>query len=319
MTPFSDPKPSPDELWNRLLAGEDDPVDAAPITSADINAQTLARMAVEVPVRQVRFRLSGKAVQAHRVSVKIAANALASLQEVVSSIGAALSGSATLFGQIAQDVRKSTELSLSPVFMPGSVVFTLRPEDVDDNQEQLFAAVEVPTLLDQSLSQLVVFLHRLSQDDLGDDLLVADVRRLGPRAAKHLNELSELVLGDDVVLGVDWDDGTGRRAHGSLNTRSAAYLSDLIKRNRIDVDERRLTGTLITVSTEDPAALRLEDGTRVSLRVDTATAPAIGEYFDRRVVVTVAVQTTRSTSTGKEVQQYTLLAIEAAPLEPQLP
>jgi len=319
VTSFTGPPPSAEALWDRLLEGEDESLDEVPLTSSDINAQTLARMAAEVPIKQVKFRLSGKAIQAQRVSVKIAADALGSLQEVVSSIGAALNGSATLFGQIAQDVRKSTELSLSPVFMPGSVVFTLRPEPVEDIHDQLFSADEVETLLDASVSQLVVFLHRLSQDDLSDDLLVADVKRLGPRAAKHLNELSELVLGEEVVLGVDWDDGSGRRTHGSLNTRSAAYLSDIIKRNRVDVEERRLTGTLVTVSTEDPAALRLDDGTKVPLRIEAASTPAIGEYFDRRVVVTVAVQTTRSTSTGKEIQRYSVLSIEAAAPDPQLP
>ncbi|GAB3258013.1 hypothetical protein [Kineosporia babensis] len=297
---------SPEQLWQTLMDGEQTD-EASVVTAADINTATLAEMSALQQGKTLQMRLAGAAVQRNRVAVKTAASALSTLQEVISSIGAARSGQATLFGQISREIRSATELQMTPVTTPGSVVFTLLAEPSAESTDE---SGSEPSLLAESLAELLRILNEVANDSLGEQEIARQIRGAGPRAAKHLQSLSDLIVADDISMELTLGPGTQHRKFASLDRRSAAFLKEIIKSNAIDVSEETLEGILVTVSSVDPAAILLDDGEKVSLRTSPGHPQKLQDFYDQRVRVTVRAQVRRSVSTGRETTSYDLLHIE---------
>lgn len=308
----STPRDDVDSLWAALLEGVPEAELDAPTSAMDVNVSLATRMADGHGEQHVKFRLSGRGVQQNHVHVRAAAAALASFQEVVSSVGAALESVPTLFGQISGSVRQATTLNLSPVLLPGSVVFALHFPQID---EGLFAEVEAgrtPTLLEQSLEALIELFDELSKDEVGDQAVVAAVRRLGPRSAKHLGDLSQVVLAEGVAIDLDWRRDGAAPQRALLGARSASFLKEVVNRSESQMTTavQDFVGVLITVSTEDPAALRLGDGDKLPLRLDPDIDVDLGPYFRTRVRVTVRTELTINGNTGRESTIHYLLAVQ---------
>jgi hypothetical protein len=303
---------SAEQLWRTLMNETQDEDSAPAITAGHINAATLAEMSSLQQGKTLQMRLAGAAVQHNRVAVKTAASALSTLQEVISSIGAARSGQATLFGQISREIRSATELQMTPVAAPGSVIFTLlaEPAAASENSEETSGPVAAPSLLDESLTELLRIFDEVSDDSLSEQEIARQIRIVGPRAAKHLQSLSDLIVSDDISMELTLGPGTEHRRIASLDRRSAAFLKEIIKSNAIDVSEETLEGTLVTVSSVDPAAILLDDGEKVPLRTTPGHPQKLQDFYDQRVTVTVRAQVRRSVSTGRETTTYELLHIE---------
>lgn len=297
-----------DNLWASLLADVDDATLTAPVSAIDINAQTMARMASLHRRRFLSFRLAGPGVRAHRLAVKTAANVLGSFQEVVSSIGAALSDRPSLFGQLSSAIRQATELQLSPAVAPGSIVFTLVPDE-EFTQDEMPGLEGVPSLLDLALDRLISVFGELDAAGAEERPLVDNLRALGPRTAKHLFDLSQVVINDDVVLDLQWTTESGRQSGASMGVRSASFLREMIQQSAVTEREKVITGILVTVSVETPAAVRLDDGTRIMLAVDEDKVGRLAPLFNRRVQATVLEREEINLGTGRVSFAYTLIEI----------
>lgn len=300
---------SVDALWEMLLANEPEEDTSEPLSARSVNDQLVPKIFEQTrnSGSQVAFRLSGAPVQGHAVSVKTAAGAMASFQEIVTSVGASISSISSLFGQLPTFVRSGTELFLSPRVSPGSIIFDLSSRSYSDDLFEL----DVPSLLDQSVGRLVEVLSLVGDQASSEEDVAGAVRELGPRAAKHLRALADIIVGDGVDLDISWMRQGKDRRKARLNRRSASYLRDVIRSNEIDVSEEIYEGTLVTVSLIDDAAIILDDGDKLPVKVPKDFPEPLGDYFGHPVRVLLRVEVRRSTSTGRESASYTLLAIQS--------
>jgi hypothetical protein len=258
-------------------------------------------------IAQLDVRLSGAAVREHDVSVRVLAGVLGPLQESLTAVGQALRQNPTGRGRVPTAIVDATELSISPQLTAGSIVLHLSGPAEATTGDELPEATGTESLVDASLRAVFSVLAE-SQDDVATSGLSGELRRLGPRTAKHLNDLAQRVLDDDVQVGLVWRLGTTSQ-RASLDRRSALALHDAIQRNRVEVSEVVLTGRLLTVSTVRKAELDMGDAGTVKLSVDPDLALSLGDYYDRDVTVGAQQTTTWSTNTGVEKRTYALRLI----------
>ena len=151
---------------------------------------------------EVDVRLHGPGVPAHDIPVREATAILTSLQETVASIGQALSQNRiTSSGPINAQILKSTELRMSPILRPGSVIFHLTGPGERISGGEAAVLTGTDTLVDAAMRELFLLVAQSEDTRLETARRLAqDLRRFGPRVAKHLAELAGHVVQDEIDL-----------------------------------------------------------------------------------------------------------------------
>jgi hypothetical protein len=304
------------ELRQQALAADIEPIsDPAELARQSVRAH-LEDIGEAIPPdrSQVDVRLHGAGITGHEVPVRQAMTILTSLQESVASIGQALSRKATVSGPINATVLKSTELRMSPELVPGSVIFQLTGPGEQLSGAEAAALTGSETLVDAAMRALFAIAeHAASAEDLeAPGSLARELRRFGPRAAKHLAVLTGSVVNDEIDLDLAWRTPSGRRYRASIQAQFARTIRDAIKLNEIATQRIELTGVLTTISTTKKAELRTQEQGTVFLAVSEQLAPSLGPFFNQNVIV-VADETTKwSTNTGRETRSYEMRGIRPA-------
>jgi hypothetical protein len=264
---------------------------------------------------EVDIRLHGPGVPAHDIPVREATAILTSLQETVSSIGQVLSHSKiTSSGPINSQVLRATELRMTPELLPGSVVFHLTGpgEQISGDEVAVFTGTD--TLVDAAMRELFTLVAQ-SEDTAALETagqLARELRRFGPRVAKHLSELAGHVIQDEIDLDLTWRTPRGRSRRTSLARASARTIQDAIKINEVEVRPVTLNGVLTTVSTTHRAELKMTDQRSVFIAANDQIAASLGPFFNKRVVVAAEETTRWSINTGRETRRYRMLGIRLA-------
>ncbi|MGC4903101.1 hypothetical protein ACLQ2Y_27705 [Micromonospora echinospora] len=253
-------------------------------------------------------RMHGPGVRGNEVSLEEAFDLLSPLQHALSSIGQSIAQVATGAGRIPEVIKRATELKISPAVSIGSVVFHLRGPGEDVTGDEIPGSTETDTLADVAMQSLlrVVQLADTSENSLD---IASQIRRFGPRSAKHLNDLSKAVVDHEIDLGFQWRNPRGQKSQGLLNRRGALGLQGAISHNRSRTSTVTLEGILATVSVVEPAAIRLDDERLIRLEVSPEVALTLDQYCYKRVVVQAEETIVWNLSKGNESRQYTLLSI----------
>ncbi|MFJ1510900.1 hypothetical protein [Cellulosimicrobium funkei] len=297
-----------EDLWDSLLDGVAEEQMNMAVSGRDINEQAAARLSGDSDRKRMKFRLHGRGVSGHEVATRAAASALVAFQEVVTSVGAAMVDRATAAGQVSGDIIAATELRLTPSVAPGSLILTLVPA-VETPERRLFDEDET-SLLEASLRKTFQLLHDAGSDAVSDDKLVTDVRSLGTRARKHLLELSTVLISEHVELDLDWGSPDGDRMRVGVTSRAASHLKRLAGEKAKSTKTAEMVGWLVTVSSEIPQALRMDDGEKVSLLAEDQLQATLAQYFGRRVRVSVMTEVTANLSSGVETKRHHLRSIQ---------
>lgn len=305
-----------EQLRERALAADVEPVtEPDELARRSLHSLLLTSELTPAPDRpEVDVRLHGPAVPGHEIAVRNATAILTALQEAIAAIGQAIRHTPTSRGSIQSDILRATELRMSPSLGAGSVVFHLSGAAEEITGDEAAELTGSDTLVDAAVGSLFALLEQSNADDLESSTLTSDLRRLGPRTAKHLSDLSKRVVDDEIDIDLRWRNPAGHRRTAALQRRAALAIRDAIERNRVETDTVQLTGTLLTVSVVAKAELQLEDQdkTRVRLAVSPDDAPTLGPFFDKRVVATAERTTKWSTNTGIETRSYRLLELRLA-------
>jgi len=305
-----------EELRQRALAAEIEPIsEPEELARQSIRAHLEDVWGIVPPdLPEVGIRLHGPGVPGHDIAVREAAGILTSFQETIASIGQVLSHRATATGPINAQVLKSTELRLFPTPSPGSVIFHLTGPGEEISGAEAPALTGTDTLVDAAMHELFALVAKSAKADELETAgsLARDLRRFGPRVAKHLAELADHIVKDEIDMDLTWRTPRGRRRSATLERRSAQTIRDAIKLNEVETLRVELTGTLSTISTTKKAELKTASQGIVRIAVDDQQAASLGPFFNQPVVI-VAEQTTKwSTETGRETRSYQLLDIALA-------
>jgi hypothetical protein len=304
------------ELRRRALAADIEPIrEPEELARRSIRAHLEAvGLAASPELPEVDLRLHGPGISGHDIPVREAVGILAALQETVASIGQVLSHRATASGPINAQVLRATELRMSPVPLPGSVVFHLTGPGESVSGDEATVLTGNDTLVDSAMHELFTLVERSANAEKPETAgsLARELRRFGPRVAKHLDELAEHVVKDEIDMDLNWRTPRGRRHHAALERRSAQTIRSAIKMNEVETHRVRLSGVLITVSTAKKAELRMLDRRILKLAVNDQIAVSLGPFYNKDVIVLAQETVKWSTETGRETRSYEMLSIELA-------
>ncbi|MEU6424165.1 hypothetical protein [Streptomyces spiralis] len=258
---------------------------------------------------QLDVRLHGRAIPGHDVPVREATSILGSIQETVSACGQAVARKATAAGTIHSAILRATELRLSPALGFGSVVFHLGGASEHVTGDEIPDTTGTETLLDLVFRTLFKIIDVVQTDDPSESSPVEELRLLGPRTVKHLNDLAKEITDGEIDVDFVWQ-SRAARTKATLGRRGALALKDAIDRTKEEVTIQRIKGTLSTVSTLVHPQLLSDDGPRINLSVTPEAAANLGAYYNRRVEVQVEQTRRWSITTGRESFTYKLLQIE---------
>lgn len=306
------------ELRARALSADIEPInDPDELARQGMRAHLEEIGALVPPDRpEVAVRLHGPGVPGHEIPVREVSGILGSIQEAIASIGQALRNETTTRGAIQASIQRATELLMSPVLTSGSVVFHLTAAGERINGNEAAELTGTDTLVDAAMAELFAVFEQSEAQQLDSAALARELRRLGPRTAKHLSDLVKRVSDDEIDIDLSWRNPRGRRREASLQRQAALTLGQAIDRNRIEVQKVQLTGVLVTVSAITKAELLTDGGERIKMSVDTAAATTLGPFYNERVAVHLEQTTTWLTNTGKETRAFSLVEIRLAETEP---
>jgi hypothetical protein len=298
---------NPEDLWAALMSGADEVDEEVLITASVINRQSASRMDLsdQQTLDSMSLRFTGHQTRAHHLGVRATAKAILALQESLSSVGASIMDRVTRVGKIPADILKATELRFTPRLAPGSLEFTL----VHPEEDVLFES-DTPDLFDQSLSALLELFVELKRTDLDNAVVVERLQGFGPRTAKHLFDLCQVLLQEDLGVNFEWEKRSGQRRSAAIDQRSAAYLKELAQSNATSTQQLTLVGALTTVSEIDKQAIVLDDATKIMLEAPRDLQDALQRSYRHRVVATVNETLNVNLTTGAETRTYFLLAVE---------
>lgn len=265
---------------------------------------------------EVSIRLHGAGVPGHEMPVRGAAAILLSLQETVSSIGQALRYDPTLQGAIQGQIIAATKLSITSDVGLGSVVFRLLGPGEAITGSEARELTGTDTLVDAAMAKLFALVEQSAAQGPDSSELAQELRRLGPRTAKHLSDLAKRVLADEIDVDLSWRSPAGRRRQASLQRSAAHALTRAIELNKVETQVIELPGILDTISTAHKLELRTDEG-RVHLAVSRDLAPTLGPFYNQPVVATVERTITWSTNTGKEKRTFMLLSVRLTQAFPE--
>ncbi|MGW4878931.1 hypothetical protein ACWEPI_20510 [Streptomyces sp. NPDC004262] len=289
------------------------------LPTAPNDSSALTRMSLQSMMRdsgvapqerdpRLDVRLHGAAIPAHDVPVREATSILGSLQEAVSACGQAIAQKATAAGSLSASILRATELRFSPALGFGSVVFHLGGATEALTGDEIPETIGTETLLDKVFQELFMVLDFAEKDQIMENDAVEQLRHLGPRLAKHLNELAKEIMDSEIDVGLTWR-SRSFSADTALKRRGALALKDAIERNREEVSRQTLSGVLSTVSTVVRPQLTTLDGRRIDMSVDVNVAATLGSFYNREVEVDVEVRRLWSIATDRETLNYKLLSI----------
>lgn len=305
-----------EELRDRVLAANIEPVgDPGELARLGIRTHLAATRGLVPPDRpEVDVRLHGLGVPAQEVAVRDAAAILLSVQETIASIGQALRQDPTLQGSIQAQILKATELHMTPDITGGSVVFHLFGPGESVTGDEAPELTGTDTLVDAVMNQLLSIVEQSAALGPDSSELARDLRRLGPRTAKHLSDLVRRVISDEIDIDLSWRNPAGQRRGATLARHAAMALERAIAVNRVDTQIVEMVGVLVTISTQVKAELKTDSG-RIHMTVDPDLAATLGPFFNRQVRSVVEQVTTWSANTGKETKAFRLLEIRPADTE----
>jgi hypothetical protein len=306
------------ELRARALAADIEPInDPDELARRGMRAHLQEIGALLPPDRpEVAIRLHGPGVPDHEIPVREVTGILGSIQEAIASIGQALRHEPTTRGAIQASIQRATELLMSPVISSGSVVFHLAAAGEQVTGDEAVELTGTDTLVDTAMGELFAVFEQSEARQVDSAALARNLRRLGPRTAKHLSDLVKRVTDDEIDIDLSWRNPRGRRREASLQRQAALTLGQAIDRNKVEVRTVQLTGLLATVSSIAKAELLADSGERIKMSVDALVAPSLGPFYNQRVTVQVEQTTTWSTSTGKETRSFSLVEVHLAETEP---
>jgi hypothetical protein len=303
-------------LRHRALSVDVSPArDAAELTRESILAHLEDTGQVVSPdLSRVDVRIHGPGIPAHDIPVREATSILTSFQDTVASIGQVLTHRATATGRINTAVLKATELRLTSELLPGSVVFQLTGPSEELSGSEAAVLTGTDTLVDAAVHALFAIVDQSAKSGMLETAgtLAQELRRFGPRVAKHLSALVDAIVRDDVDLDFTWRTPRGRRQDASLPRHSARTIQEAIKLNEVVSQRAELRGILTTISTTKKAELRTPDRPAIKIEVPDQLTPSLGPYFNQQVLV-IADETVRwSINTGRETRTYRMLEIGPA-------
>jgi len=307
-----------EDLRARVLATGLEPIsDPTELARQGIRAH-LTTVGGGVPVTpdrpEVDVRLHGAGVPGHEVPVRDATAILLSVQEAVASIGQALRYEPTLHGVIQAQVLSATELHMTPIVTAGSVVFHLIGSGETITGNEAAELIGTDTLVDAAMNELFALVEQSAAVGPEGSALAMELRKLGPRTAKHLSDLVKRVIADEIEIGLTWRTPAGHRRQTSLQREAAHALEHAIALNKVDTQIVEMIGDLVTISTAVKAELRTDDA-RIRMTVSREMAATLGPFFNQRVVAAAERVTTWSTNTGKETRVFRLMDIRLADSE----
>jgi hypothetical protein len=260
---------------------------------------------------EVDVRLHGPGVPGAEVPVREATAILNSVQEAVASIGQALRYEPTLRGVIQGQVLVATELRMTPIIRAGSVGFHLVGSGEPVTGNEAAGLVGTDTLVDAAMKELFGLVEQSASIEPESSALAQELRKLGPRTAKHLSDLVKRVINDEIDIDLTWRTPSGRRRQTSLQRPSAQALERAIALNKVDTQIVEIVGDLVTISTAIKAEIKTDDG-RIAMAVGKDLAATLGPLYNQRVVATAERVTTWNTNTGKESRVFQLMDIRLA-------
>ncbi|MFJ2648294.1 hypothetical protein ACIO1C_16350 [Streptomyces sp. NPDC087420] len=292
-----------------------------PQASGELGRASIHAMLAEAGLKprevdpRLDVRLHGRAIGGHEVPVRQATSILGSLQDVVSACGQAVARKITAAGSMPGAILRATELRMSPALGFGSVVFHLGGASEVVTGDEFPGTTGTETLLDRVFGELFAVLDFVAKNQIPDSVTVEHLRKLGPRFAKHLNELAKEVMDSEIDIDLAWRSSSSS-ADSTLKRPGALALKDAIERNREEVSSEYFQGVLSTVSMLVRPQLVMFDGRRIDMAVDVQVAANLGMYYNRQVAVEVEQRRLWSIATERETLSYKLLHIELA--EPEL-
>ncbi|WP_285319706.1 hypothetical protein [Pseudarthrobacter sp. lyk4-40-TYG-27] len=303
-----------DALWAALMDGEPEVDESRPITSMSINQQSAMRLAAKTAshaaaVDRMKLRFSGQSTVDHRLAVRTATKGLLAIQESLSSVGASIVDHIGKAGRWPAEIIAATELKFTPRVLPGSIEFALVHTPPGEDDQALFKVEKEEPLFERSLSALLALFGSLADDNLATKTVTDQLVSFGPRTSKHLFDLAQLLVAEDLSLDVEWRSPEGKVNAAVVGRRSAAYLKELAKASASSTRERVLIGQLITVSEVDKQGLLLDDSSKVLLEAGSDFQDELAALYRRRVQARVEETLTVNLSTGAETRNYVLTAI----------
>lgn len=279
------------------------------VTATSINEQTASRMAFFT--QQVRERLSARFVggtaDAHRLSVRSATKAIASLQESVSIIGAGIMGHNSARGNLPESVIRATELHLSPMPSKGSIVFELHKVEND-------ALVEAPTdtLLDESFAKLFEVISSASESAHTLHGAPEAMRSIGPRAARQVFLLCNVLVSEGMGIDLQWADSSGNTEKTRLSKSAAVYLKTVASNSTERVTTRTVSGILQTTSldTRKDLEIQSDDFGVVKVSASSETRAEMGRFYNKKVVAMITTTETVNIISGAVTENNRLDSVE---------
>lgn len=284
---------------------------------------------IEVALRpQLDVTIEGVPVKGHEIRVSALSRLLHSLQESVSSVAQALTGEATARASLPALIRDSTALSLAAVF-PGSFGATLRgPVDKEAEamtaigQDPLWDPQEHRTLLDQAVDTVLDIVALAAADEADDEPIIEAVLPLGARAFKHLKDLSDAIVDNELSANIAWTHLGEPQRQVQVSKRTAQRLNDVLTANKVTERPRQLRGYMGTASEFHGGRIEIQtdDGKVIPAKVAEDLVAELASYYTRRVQAETIETTARSTATGTEKYSYLVVGLSTLPdEEPTLP
>lgn len=242
-----------------------------------------------------QLRLSGAGVLGHAAELDDVGQLASLWQRCVTAVGAALEGSQSAFGRLANDIHERTQLMLDASPVPGSLVLNVQPkmspisESYPAGEQSLFEDDPRP-LADRASETLLQLLQHASQPSLDElDNLTAEFRSLGPRVATSVKMLADAIVKAHVDMYVEWREPLAATVRASLSATSAGWVSEFVGGRDLDAEDFLLRGTVRTVSdiakwsVETPSGLEQVDAGQ--LPADFVRSTNVGDSVELLVRV----------------------------------
>jgi len=297
-----------EEILDLAYGAQPEPPKYAPgdLGRASVEAFVAARSDARELRSAGQLRLSGAGVLGHAAELDDVGQLASLWQRCVTAVGAALEGSQSAFGRLANDVVERTQLMLDASPAPGSLVLNVQPkaspvgEAYPGGKKSLLGDDPRP-LADRASEALLQLLQHASQPSLDElDNLTAEFQSLGPRVATSVKMLADTIVKAHVDMDAEWREPQVATLRASLSSASAGWVSEFVGGRDLDVEDLVLRGTVRTVS--DIAKWSVEGSSGLE-QVDANELPAdvvrSTNVGDRVEVVVQVRQTQRPDGTTR--------------------
>jgi hypothetical protein len=255
-------------------------------------------------------RLTGSGVSGHSAPVEHVANVMRNFQRLVLASGLSLSGFKTLRGRLPSDVVSKTLLHLDGSALAGSLVLTVVPatlpeqEISPDGQAEFFRDNE-KQLVDQAVERSVDLLN-LSKSigpSADDSVFLSEVLEAGPRVASTIRDLADSLIQGGFGTELTWNEPGQRRLVARLNVSELSNLSSLVGSRELGREPTVLTGIARTVSDIAPLRVEIADDQIESIQADEISHEVIAA-LRVGMMLRIHASVTEDISAGGEVTTH---------------